>query len=81
MPWPPPAVAAGERRLRTLLIFTPTNRAVLPCGACRQVLREFADDMVVISLCDGGGRLEMRLSELLPRAFGAQTLEAKGAQR
>lgn len=50
---------------------------VTPCGRCRQVLNEVAQiggtDPVV--WCDGGaGILEIRLSELLPHAFGPANL-------
>ncbi|WP_454797658.1 cytidine deaminase [Novosphingobium lindaniclasticum] len=50
---------------------------VTPCGRCRQVLNEIAQiggtDPLV--WCDGpDGVLEMRLSELLPHAFGPANL-------
>lgn len=46
-----------------------------PCGACRQVLREFAPDLLVI-LSDGEGKRWERasLSHLLPRSFGPSDL-------
>lgn len=52
--------------------------SVTPCGRCRQVLNELAQlggtDPVV--WCDGAdGVLEMRLSELLPCAFGPASLD------
>ncbi|HKT86778.1 MAG TPA: cytidine deaminase [Novosphingobium sp.] len=51
--------------------------AITPCGRCRQILNELAQlggtDPVV--WCDGGeGVLELRLSELLPHAFGPANL-------
>lgn len=50
---------------------------VTPCGRCRQVLNELAQlggtDPVI--WCDGeDGVLELRLSELLPHAFGPANL-------
>jgi len=49
--------------------------ACAPCGACRQVLYEFAPDLLVI-MTDGEGRVRERakLAELLPRGFGPQDL-------
>ncbi len=52
---------------------TPGKRAVTPCGRCRQVLSELAslggtDPQVVCVGADGVE--EVRLSALLPRAFG-----------
>lgn len=40
-----------------------------PCGACRQVLYEFAPDMRVILATTGGLRKATTLRELLPDAF------------
>lgn len=48
-----------------------------PCGACRQVLYEFAPDLLVI-MADAQGREVRRakLGELLPRGFGPGSLRA-----
>jgi cytidine deaminase len=68
------AVGAGERAIRAVVIYTPTPTATAPCGACRQVIREFGPHAVVISVCDGADRLESTLAELLPRSFGPEDL-------
>jgi len=36
------AVAAGERTVRAVVVYTPTAQPTAPCGACRQVINEFA---------------------------------------
>ena len=71
------AVAAGHREITCVAIYTPTAAATAPCGACRQVLREFGQDMKVISTCDGTGRSETTLSALLPDSFGPDDLNPK----
>lgn len=63
------SVSAGVRRFRALAIATTLDRPVLPCGACRQVLREFAEDLAVICQGREGPRVQARLVELLPRPF------------
>lgn len=68
------AVAAGERRLRAVVVYTPTPSATMPCGACRQVINEFGPEAVVLSVCDGRERIETTLPQLLPGAFGPQDL-------
>lgn len=68
------AVAAGHRQFRRVAIFTPTATPTAPCGACRQVLNEFSPNVLVTSQCHGNERLECRLSELLPHAFGPSNL-------
>ena len=54
-----------------------TGAVVTPCGRCRQVLNELAQlggtDPVVWS-DSGEGPLELRLSQLLPHAFGPANL-------
>jgi cytidine deaminase len=64
------AIAAGERTIRAVAVYTPTPLPTAPCGACRQVIHEFGPDALVICLCDGKSRIETKLSALLPAAFG-----------
>jgi len=58
-------------------VAVPGPGAVTPCGRCRQVINELAQlggtDPVVWSV-SADGVLEMRLSELLPHAFGPSNL-------
>lgn len=70
------AVAAGERTVRAVAVYTPTRTATSPCGACRQVINEFGPEALVISVCDGKGRIETTLDQLLPAAFGPKNLQA-----
>jgi len=62
------AVAAGCARLRAIVISVDGDQPVAPCGACRQVLGEFAADLRVISEASGH-REEWNLSALLPVPF------------
>lgn len=65
------AVAAGAKSLRAVVIFTFTNEAAAPCGACRQVIREFAGpDVPIRSFGTGSHVLEGTLDSLLPNSFG-----------
>jgi cytidine deaminase len=68
------AVAAGERIVKAVAIYTPTKTLTAPCGACRQVINEFGSNAWVISACDSEERREMPLAELLPSAFGPNNL-------
>jgi cytidine deaminase len=70
------AVAAGARGFRRMAIAVESESPAAPCGACRQVLAEFAPELEVVSVGAGGARSEWRMSELLPARF---TLE--GAAR
>lgn len=67
------AVSAGHRQIAAIAVVASTG-IVAPCGACRQVLAEFAaPDMRVImqDLADPGATRTVRLAELLPMPFSA----------
>lgn len=74
------AKAMSEGRRGGLLAVAVVNGAGLmlsPCGRCRQVLSELAqlggtDPLVYCA--DGDAVLELRLSQLLPLAFGPGSL-------
>ena len=67
------AVSAGERDFIALAVATASGGS--PCGACRQVLREFSTDMVVLIADTVGHYREMTLAELLPDSFSAADLD------
>jgi cytidine deaminase len=69
------AAATGERQIRAVVVYTPTPKPTLPCGACRQVINEFGPDALVISICDGPLTHETTLPALLPGAFGPKDLK------
>ena len=69
-------VAAGRRRVVEAAVIAD-GRPCVPCGGCRQRLREFMDLGGTVHLCSTGGeRAAVRLEELLPRSFGPEALEA-----
>ena len=60
------AVAAGARQFLGMAVVADTGVPISPCGACRQVLAEFAVSRVM--LANRTTRLVFGLDELLPRA-------------
>jgi cytidine deaminase len=68
------AVAAGERSIRCVVVYTPTPTATAPCGACRQVIHEFGPQARVISVCDSEDEIDTTIAALLPQAFGLADL-------
>lgn len=68
-------VAAGERQIAEILILAESGEPIMPCGACRQRLFEFATpETKVHSAGPKGVALSLGLAELLPHAFGRQNL-------
>lgn len=67
------AVGQGHRVFTAIAVVTAN--AGSPCGICRQVLYEFAPDMVVI-MADAAGEIrhEGPLHDLLPLGFGPADL-------
>lgn len=63
------AVAAGQQRFELLALVTAGGYP--PCGACRQVLAEFAPDLPILILdASAPGRIvETDLATLLPGRF------------
>lgn len=60
------AVAAGEREFVAIAVVADTSEPLVPCGACRQFLAEFAPDVVIVSAMVRGGQKIENLSHLLP---------------
>jgi cytidine deaminase len=68
------AVNAGDAAFDAIAIVIDDERLPTPCGACRQVLAEFAPEMRVILATAGGKRKVTTLGELLPDPFLPQNL-------
>jgi len=74
-------VAAGDRQIVEAVIVTEGAEPCSPCGRCRQQLAEFARPDARIHLCGPEGvRVTTTLGELLPLAFGPDTLGPPGAR-
>ena len=72
------AVAAGARAFTRLVIVSDSPLPASPCGACRQVMAEFARELDVISYGTNGNRAHWTIDELLPHAFRMDDLERPG---
>ncbi|XP_031520892.1 cytidine deaminase isoform X4 [Papio anubis] len=61
--------------------WTPTNKSdmqddfISPCGACRQVMREFGTNWPVYMTKPDGTYVVMTVQELLPSSFGPEDLQ------
>lgn len=69
------AVSEGRRAFTRLAVAGDSGDPCWPCGACRQMLREFAADLRVLCADRNGRFRAFALDELLPHGFGAETME------
>ena len=67
------AVAAGVRKIDTVAVAGPDAAECYPCGNCRQLMREFGVEHVIVQDPAGGHRVHT-LGEILPHAFGPEQL-------
>lgn len=68
------AIAQGYKNFKAICIYTPTSTISSPCGACRQVLNEFAPTMPVLMCCDTEEEWLTTVDALLPGAFGPKNM-------
>jgi homotetrameric cytidine deaminase len=68
-------VAAGRRRVLEAAVIADSPDICVPCGGCRQRLREFMPLDGLVHLCSiGGERRTTTLETLLPMSFGPEFL-------
>lgn len=68
------AVSMGKRHFTRIAIYAESADYCTPCGACRQVLSEFAPDMEILCVRSDGRYVSHRLKELMPYAFNKDFL-------
>ena len=69
------AVSAGKRDFVALAIAGSGEGYCWPCGACRQMLYEFAPRLRILAAGPDGRFAPARLDELLPHGFGPAALK------
>lgn len=71
------ALASGEREFQAMAVVGDCDEPIAPCGICRQTLIEFGGEIDVIMANLHGKAVVASISELLPLAFTAASLERK----
>ena len=69
------AVSEGHTRFRRIVIAGKSHDFCVPCGMCRQVMREFSKELEIICLNEAGAEETFSLDQLLPHGFGPEHLE------
>jgi cytidine deaminase len=71
------AVARGVKHFDLIVVATEAEEPTPPCGICRQVMAEFAPELVVVSVTRSGKSVRWTLDELLPKAFTPQSMNRR----
>jgi len=69
-------ISAGAQKVKEILVIADADKVCTPCGACRQRINEFSDEITLVHVCDKHGvKKTVPFSELLPCSFGAKNIE------
>lgn len=68
------AISEGSTKFKAIAVIGNTDKPCSPCGACRQVISEFGEDIPLIMANLKGDVKIKKIKELLPEAFGKNDL-------
>lgn len=72
------AISEGVTKLKRMVLVGP--KLITPCGACRQVIREFSEDIEIILVDKNKNIRVTSIKELLPFSFYEKSLSKKGVK-
>jgi cytidine deaminase len=69
-------VTSGYYKIGAILVISSGENYCMPCGACRQIIREFSEPTVPIYACNSAGNYKIfTIDELLAHSFFEKTLQ------
>ena len=68
------AISEGVRKFRRIAVAADTDVLTPPCGACRQILWEFCNDIEVVLVNPRGKTETHRMKDLFPKPFDVSFL-------
>jgi len=68
------AISEGSTKFEAIAVIGDTDKPCSPCGACRQVISEFGEDIPLIMANLKGDVKIKKIKELLPEAFNKKDL-------
>jgi len=68
------AVSEGHHELEAIAVAGSGQEETAPCGACRQVMREFNANLTIIFSTGPNSVKKLQLKDLLPESFGPDSL-------
>lgn len=67
------AISSGEKKIVKIAVFGDSEY-IFPCGACRQVMSEFGEDLEIIVGANELDYKKYKIKELLPHSFSKEDL-------
>ncbi len=67
-------ISEGHKKIKKVVVVGD-QPFTYPCGICRQVIKEFSDDVEIIIAKDANEYRTYTLAEILPYSFGPEDLE------
>ncbi len=71
------AINSGDPEIVEIAVVTDKKEPAMPCGICRQVLKEFSKNLKIYAANLEGRVIETTLDEILPMAFTKKDLKNK----
>jgi len=68
------ALSESAEILEKIAVVTPGKKPAAPCGACRQLLYDYAPALEVILAGSGAAFIKLPLLDLMPMPFGRENL-------
>ncbi len=65
------ALSEGKRKFTRMIIVADTQELTAPCGACRQILWDFAPGIEIVIANLEGKHQNFSMRDLLPHPFGS----------
>lgn len=64
------AICDGEQKIKAVAIYSPNTKHCYPCGACRQVMCEFASDSGLEIILESEDGIEVKnFNDIFPKGF------------
>jgi len=63
------AVSKGKKKFKAVAVASERDEFIRPCGACRQYISEFGQDIDIVMVSANGRYIVEKLSSLLPKSF------------
>ena len=74
------AISEGHRNIKAIAVVGDV-KFTYPCGVCRQVIREFGKDAIILIANTEDDYKEYMLDDLLPFSFGPESLDEANENR